>query len=1524
MANRSIEETNRTATIASMERTQGLLREKLASGNVPVDEEVRLRSLTADVFIQTYDQLRHPPFIHDAVHHIEAILRHIPREADEYHIHLTSLSKARTSEYMIVGSRHALDLAIEAGREALELARNNDPEGFDSKSYMDTISTLGYALSRRHAVSANLDDLDEAIVYSRIVYEGASKGSDQYVMGLNNLVSQMRRKVEQTHDDGLEKEVRILLKELVSSTTPGTLQNSIAVGQLGVMDFNIFKVTNSLEDLDQALRHCKIALEALPQNHETRLDLLTVMVELLSVRRSQMKEVTDLERLIHYSELFLEALSTEHCSWGSHFLEHTLRVKEYAIEVSSPQAFGNAITQIQRFFSTMPAVSPQKMKCEVVLSDILGMRYKLSTELRDLIALANQVAGMVFARNREIQYPGSVERPVQENWIWAMQKDLSLVSAASIDNEMRILVEQELAGIFTSKLEPQKAAIPALAELYQNYGARLRVIADAIQAHRVLSEEHICLLTEGVKNKRVGSAEASTKRTGFRTKEYENELGLRKLAVDSETGDIILEFNEAIMKETLGYDTSEPSMLSKEAFIIRESRLEQRAIEKARAEGRHPNLHLCRMCRDVARPLQPTPKGFQLTTKNICLPFGNFHQLYCRKHCIICRLILSRITTDTEALHPQLEAIDREVQGTRLATGTLSAGEKIIRIEYGMQYVGEVRIISPQNYHRTVRQAWEADSQCSLDEVLTSRSGPVLSPLGQQINPALIQYWMSDCDHNHSADCNSNRLHTSGAEHMSMLFIDVIENCLVSASSREKYFALSYVWGKVDMAKTTKSNYLTRLRPSALSSIPFPRTIRDAMQLVKSIGGRLLWVDAICLIQDDEEEMARDIPRMNIVYGRAFATLIALHGDNADAGLPGVSPGTRRPQHIESLRVSSGHLQLDYDAQYDKNETIYLMATPPPLNLALNISKWNARGWVFQERLLSRRCLYFSEQAVYFQCAQHTLSEFGTNEEYTASLLDSEVPMKPKLSSVKAARDNPLDLIHSIQDMTAAEQLCKAFIIYKDTVRSYSRREFSFKSDAINGFLGVFAVLEKYFRSETYGGLPGAVLVHALLWTPAGRLPRRGMRLPTVSDFLSMGKPDSQFPSWSWAGWDGPVEYRLFNEVNGKLQLPIPMFDRYCIGNRITVINDGHIATQTGSDATRGTSEDLGVPEATSKQTDNIMAGGIVGKGTERLSVKKSAFTESADKSGTLAGNTSSLLEESTVLLSENEMLSSRGSAAKQVDTNGKDLDENGLREVHNFPQMAVPVNVPRQSMPSRDINSSVDPSRDNQPSSSSLSPPKGKGVSIGDPGREGSYQESPPERTQQGSIKIRILPDYSRATSWMIGGPAPMEPWDPPRDDNILSFRAPTVSCCQFVISQEKEYLIELPYIHQQGSQAVRRILDGQGKHCGLWWEQAGYGYVGLGLDAEAEKQIQLVGVSAYGDVYHRHEGPARVKGEIELFDRDVFPEVGPGSGLVNVLAVDTDLSDKTAVGYRCTVAVIHAKAWSAAKPQQTDWRLA
>ena len=188
-----------------------------------------------------------------------------------------------------------------------------------------------------------------------------------------------------------------------------------------------------------------------------------------------------------------------------------------------------------------------------------------------------------------------------------------------------------------------------------------------------------------------------------------------------------------------------------------------------------------------------------------------------------------------------------------------------------------------------------------------------------------------------------------------------------------------------------------------------------------------------------------------------------------------------------------------------------------------------------------------------------------------------------------------------------------------------------------------------------------------------------------------------------------------------------------------------------------------------------------------------------------------------------------------------------------------------------------------------------------------------------------KLLADPARGTTWTVAPPPKSsDPWDPPLESNILSFTAPTVPTSAFHISPEKEYLVQHHHVHIQGKQAVRRIYDRQGNHCGLWWEQAGYGYVGLSLDAKAESRINMVGISKYGDFDRRREGLSRVEGEIRLFDDKTFPAIGPGSSIVNALVVDTDLKNRRAVGYRVTVTMVHGKAWERAGPEESHLRLA
>ncbi|KAK9800042.1 putative Heterokaryon incompatibility (HET) domain-containing [Seiridium cardinale] len=145
MASRASDEAERAAAIASLERTQALLRETFASGNVPVDE-IRVRTQIADVLVSSCDQLQHQPFIHDAIHHLETVLCRAAYVSGKYPMYLTSLSKARISEYMMTGSSHGLDLVVELGLQALDLAVESDLQSLDFEAQMDIVSSLGFAL----------------------------------------------------------------------------------------------------------------------------------------------------------------------------------------------------------------------------------------------------------------------------------------------------------------------------------------------------------------------------------------------------------------------------------------------------------------------------------------------------------------------------------------------------------------------------------------------------------------------------------------------------------------------------------------------------------------------------------------------------------------------------------------------------------------------------------------------------------------------------------------------------------------------------------------------------------------------------------------------------------------------------------------------------------------------------------------------------------------------------------------------------------------------------------------------------------------------------------------------------------------------------------------------------------------------------------------------------------------------------------------------------------------------------------
>lgn len=179
-----------------------------------------------------------------------------------------------------------------------------------------------------------------------------------------------------------------------------------------------------------------------------------------------------------------------------------------------------------------------------------------------------------------------------------------------------------------------------------------------------------------------------------------------------------------------------------------------------------------------------------------------------------------------------------------------------------------------------------------------------------QINPDLISKWMHSCETVHGSKCAPLPLQVGhGFDLKVFRLIDVSNNCVIEIANSDKqyrYFALSYIWGCVEQVRLLTTNRHILMRPGGLQhpklANVLPRTIRDAMDLVRVAGGQYLWVDSLCLLQDDPNDMAYNIPFMDIIYRGAFATIISASGADANSGLPGFRRGSRQAtQHGQEV-----------------------------------------------------------------------------------------------------------------------------------------------------------------------------------------------------------------------------------------------------------------------------------------------------------------------------------------------------------------------------------------------------------------------------------------------------------------------------------------------------------------------------------------------------------------------------------------------------------------------------------------------
>lgn len=363
-----------------------------------------------------------------------------------------------------------------------------------------------------------------------------------------------------------------------------------------------------------------------------------------------------------------------------------------------------------------------------------------------------------------------------------------------------------------------------------------------------------------------------------------------------------------------------------------------------------------------------------------------------------------------------------------------------------------------------------------------------------------IKFALSECERDHGELCHMS----SGSESNALTLMDLENNRMVELPMSTRYFALSYLWGRA--GEPMEVDYENGI----FNPDSFPLTLKDAILFLNCLGERYLWIDYVCINQADREAKTAEVQKMDIIYANAYATIIAAAGIDSNAGLPGVRPETRQ---VIPIVESIGEPPM-----------LFVRETPP-LRQQLKQSTWNTRAWTFQESILSRRCIVFSYQEVFFQC--RTMHQKASKYDgLKASGPDSETlatsVLWKRLEGDSKDNSNP----STDPESPLPSQLANSALwnrgwrvgTYVSLMETYSSRQMTFESDAVPAFVGIMSMLQKTAAPEIdlrfYWGMPSHDFDTSLNWKGHGRLYAK--RRAGIPSWSSLSYPHKISGPSSW------------------------------------------------------------------------------------------------------------------------------------------------------------------------------------------------------------------------------------------------------------------------------------------------------------------------------------------------------------------------------------------------------------------------
>ncbi|KAH8800212.1 heterokaryon incompatibility protein-domain-containing protein [Xylogone sp. PMI_703] len=327
----------------------------------------------------------------------------------------------------------------------------------------------------------------------------------------------------------------------------------------------------------------------------------------------------------------------------------------------------------------------------------------------------------------------------------------------------------------------------------------------------------------------------------------------------------------------------------------------------------------------------------------------------------------------------------------------------------------------------------------------------------------LAARWLESCRKSHG-QCNMHN-----EQYIPTRLISTEENgvrlCLSTDFEKgPEYATLSHCWGKLKFL-TLQTNNLERLK-NGIPQEALSKTFRDAIIAARGLSLSYIWIDSLCIIQDDPDDWLRESSLMSHVYGGSSLNIAATGAPDGNSGCF----FERSYPYKCRVQIKTGEQISHYDCVPKGMYQLHLSSMP-----------LLSRGWALQERVLPPRTLHFTSTQLFWECHQKVACETFPEE-------------------------MPSSLVERVDSFFKKQPISRS--LWTWAIENYSSCKLTYSKDKLIAISGIARHIQKQTGDQYIAGMWQKDLELQLCW-------RMGKSARRLAPYTA--------PTWSWASRDGPV-----------------------------------------------------------------------------------------------------------------------------------------------------------------------------------------------------------------------------------------------------------------------------------------------------------------------------------------------------------------------------------------------------------------